>query len=126
MLDGTMNEDTRDEALDLSALGLAPSRHAALTAGIVERGEPILARRRAARGPFVVLAAWTRPALAAAAVVMLAALAALLAERPREAAAVPTTTEALGFPAPVVAWAEAGRAPSLEELVVTMNPEVSP
>lgn len=126
MLDGTMNEDTRDEAMDLSALGLTTGRHEALAARIVERGAPILARHRAARGPLSVLAAWMRPALAAAAVVMIAALGALLGNRPREAAAVPTTTEALGFPAPVVAWAEAGRAPSLEELVVTMNPEVSP
>ena len=113
-----------DDRQDLTSLDLTPERRAALTAAILERTEPILARRRAARGPVVVLADWLRPALAAAAVVALIALGALLAARPSTAeATAPSTAEALGLTAPMVAWAEAGRTPSLEELVVSLEEE---
>ncbi len=123
MNDETRNEDAMDVAprLELAAIELAPERQAALAAAIAARSAPVLARYRGARSPVAVLAAWLRPALAAAAVIVLVALAALLGSRPREATAVPSTAEALGFPGPVVAWAEAGRTPSLEELVTTLE-----
>jgi hypothetical protein len=113
-----------DERTDLIPLQLDHERSAYLTATIIARGEPILARY-AERGPLVILAGWLRPALAAAAIVAGVALGALLAPRPDEAPAVPTTAEALGFPGPVVVWAEAGHAPSLEEIVISLE-EASP
>ena len=111
-----------DDRQDLTSLDLTPERRAALTAAILERAEPILAGRRAARGPVFVLADWLRPALAAAAVVALVALGALLGGRSSTAEeTTPSTAEALGLTAPMVAWAEAGHTPSLEELVVSME-----
>ena len=115
---------TDDRPLDLSSFDLAPERRAALIAAIRTRGEPILARY-AQRSPLVVLADWLRPALAAAALVVLIALGALIATRGEDTSSSPSTSEALGFPGPVVAWAESGRAPSLEELVISFE-EVSP
>ena len=109
-----------DERTDLNPLELDPERGASLIDAILARGEPILARY-AERGPLVIVAGWLRPALAAAAIVAGVALGALLAARPDEAAAVPTTAEALGFPGPVAAWAEAGHTPSLEELVISLE-----
>lgn len=116
-----MNEERKT---DLTALDLTSPRHEALTARILERSALILARYGRRRSPVTVLASWIRPALAAAALVIVAALAALLSERPRDAGAVTTTSEALGFPAPVVAWTEGAGAPSLEELVVSLDLEV--
>lgn len=115
---------TDDRPLDLSSLDLAPERRAVLSAAIRARGGPILARY-ARRGALVVLAEWLRPALAAAALVVAIALGALIAARGESAASSPSTSEALGFPGPVVAWAESGRAPSLEELVISLE-EASP
>jgi hypothetical protein len=111
-----------DERFDLSPIDLDPLRRDALTTAILARGEPILARYSAARGPLVVLTTWLRPALAAAAIVVAVALG-VLARATREDATVsaPTTSEALGLPGPWVAWVETGRAPSLEELVVSME-----
>jgi hypothetical protein len=107
-----------DRPLDLTPLDLAPDRRAALSASILARTEVVLARR-AARGPVAVLIDWRRPAMVAAAVVAAIAVGALYATR-GQSAFNSTTAEALGFPGPVVAWVEAGRQPSLEELVVTM------
>jgi acyl-CoA reductase-like NAD-dependent aldehyde dehydrogenase len=104
--------------LDLTPLDLAPDRRAALSASILARAEVVLARR-APRGPVALLTHWRRPALVAAAVVAAIAVGALYATLGKSASSA-TTTEALGFPGPVVAWVEAGRQPSLEELVVTM------
>jgi hypothetical protein len=107
-----------DRPLDLTPLDLAPDRRAALSASILARAEVVLARR-AARGPVAVLTDWRRPALAAAAVVAAIAISALYVTGGKSTPSA-TTTEALGFPGPVVAWVEADRQPSLEELVVTM------
>jgi hypothetical protein len=109
-----------EQPTDLTPLGLDAGRRAALTARILERGAPILARY-GSRGPVVVLAGWLRPALAAAALIAAVALGALVAGRPEEAVAGPTTAEALGFPAPLAAWAEVGRTPSLEEVVISLE-----
>jgi hypothetical protein len=111
-----------DDRIDLSPIDLDPQRREAMTDAIMARGKPILARYATGRGPLVVLAAWLRPALAAAAIVVAVALG-VLTRAPREGATVsaPTTSEALGLPGPWVAWVETGRAPSLEELVVSME-----
>jgi hypothetical protein len=111
-----------EERIDLSPIDLDPDRRAALTAAIAARGQPILARYAAARTPLMVLVAWLRPTLAAAAIVVAVAIG-VLARTTREDATVsaPTTSEALGLPGPWVAWVETGRAPSLEELVVSME-----
>lgn len=113
-----------ERPLDLSPLDLSPERRAAMTAAILARSEPLFARY-AARGPLTVVAGWLRPALAAAALVAAIALGSLLVARDESTASGPTTSEALGFPGPVIAWAEAGRAPSLEELVISLE-EASP
>ena len=83
---------TDEQPTDLTPLALDEERRAALAARILERGAPILARY-GARTPVAVQADWVRPALAAAAVVAAVALGALLA----------------------------GRTPSLEEVVISLE-----
>lgn len=98
-------------------------RFEAIVSAILARAEPELARR-ATRSPLVVLAGWMRPALSAAAVVGGIALAATLALRAETRAAPPPgIAEALGVPAPVAAWIEAGRVPAVDELIVTLEGE---
>jgi hypothetical protein len=111
-----------EERIDLSPIDLDPDRRAALTAAIAARGQPILARYAAARTPLLVLAAWLRPTLAAAAIVTAVALGILAyTAREGEPATTLSISEALGLPGPWVAWVETGRSPSLEELVVSLE-----
>jgi hypothetical protein len=111
-----------DDRIDLSPIELDPRRREALSAAIMARGKPILARYASARGPLMVLSAWLRPALAAAAIVVAVALGVwTYASRGGATAPAPTTSEALGLPGAWVAWVETGHAPSLEELVVSME-----
>ena len=106
---------------------LDPSRDAerweSMVRGIMDRAAPILAAY-AARGPADWLAAWLRPALAAAAVVAILAGGALVAGGrgpAEEGAAAIGLGDALGYPAPVTAWVSTGQAPTLEELALAME-----
>lgn len=102
---------------------LDPARWEALVAGVVARARPEL-ERRAAGSPGAWLADWARPALAAAAVLTALATAGLLGLAPQldpsggEPAGV---GPALGWPAPVEMWAETGRRPYLEEMLIAME-----
>ena len=101
-----------------------PERWESMVRRILERAAPILAAY-AARGPADWLASWSRPALAAAAVVSALALGALVAgDREPETGAAPATIglgDALGYPTPVTAWVSTGQTPTIEELVLAME-----
>lgn len=87
---------------------------------ILQRSAPLLAVHAARPGPAGTLAGWLRPALAAAAAVALVTTVFLAAGR-SSARAEPAVSEVLGYPAPIVGWVEAGRRPSVEEILVTME-----
>lgn len=99
-------------------------RWESMVRGIVERAAPILAGY-AARGPADWLVSWSRPALAAAAVVSALAIGALVAggREPETGASAQAIGlgDALGYPAPVSAWVSTGQTPTIEELVVAME-----
>ena len=101
-----------------------PERWESMVRSIVERAAPILAGY-AARGPVDWLVSWSRPALAAAAVVSALALGALVAaDREPETGVAPATIglgDALGYPAPVTAWVSTGQTPTIEELALVME-----
>lgn len=99
---------------------LAEERRERLVRGILERAAPVLSAHAATRGPVATIARWLRPAVAAAVAVGVLA-AAFLAGGRSPARAQPAVSEALGYPLPVVGWVEAGRRPSVEELVVTLE-----
>lgn len=102
---------------------LDPARWESMVRGIVEGAAPILGRY-ARRSPVDWLASWSRPALAAAAVVAALATGALLAV-PRAETGGSTATiglgDALGYPAPVSVWVSTGQPPTIEELVLAME-----
>ena len=104
-----------------------PARWEAMIGGILERAAPTLAAYHGHPGPVDLLASWLRPALAAAAVLAAIAIGVLApAGEPTPARAAPGVSEVLGYPAPVAAWVEAGRRPSVEELVVAMEVRSDP
>ncbi|MFN2384379.1 MAG: hypothetical protein ABR559_09000 [Gemmatimonadota bacterium] len=130
-----MGDEQLNEELDFTMLDPSRDRDRweRLVGQITARATPFLsgyreaprAARQAERSPVLYLAGWLRPALAAAATIALLAAGTLLATRTESVAApVATVAEALGYPAPVTAWVEAGRVPSVEELAITL--EASP
>jgi len=114
------------DRVDLSALDptLDPWNRRRLEAAILERAEPWLARRRAQHGPLAVLGAWSRPALATAALLSIAAGTALWRVGGEGAGPTSPIAEALAVPAPVIAWLEEGRTPTALELVEATEEEV--
>jgi hypothetical protein len=66
---------------------------------------------------FVALASWSRPALAAAALILTVATATLVLFPARATAAPRSLAESAGLPAPLVDWSARGVSPSLSELV---------
>ncbi|HKY60160.1 MAG TPA: hypothetical protein VJP59_04035 [Gemmatimonadota bacterium] len=109
---------TRPEVLRDS--GPEPVCRERIVRRILARAEPTLALYAGRPGPVATLAEWLRPALAAAAFVGLIAAAFLAAGR-SPARAQPAVSEALGYPPSIVGWVEAGRRPSVEELLVAME-----
>ncbi len=115
---------------DLSPLFPARSRER-LVGRILEAATPELLRRQAAlRSPWLMLAEWARPALAAAALIALASAVVLGLGRGRAAVqlAVDTgsapasgVTEALDVPSPLDAWIAGDRDPSVSDLVVAVE-----
>ena len=83
---------------------------------VLGRAAPELARRRLAPGVWNVVAAWARPALAAAALAVVAAALVLRSavDAPAEQDGV---AEALAVPTPAEAWRVEERAPSADDLV---------
>ncbi len=109
------------------------ARFESLVAGIMAAAGPELARRAGLRAtPLLVLTQWTRPMLAAAAVIALASAAALgLAGRGAGpttmqlatvvAAPTPGMAEALNVPAPVDAWIAGDRDPTKGDLIAAIE-----
>jgi hypothetical protein len=106
-----------DDPIDLSPLDPRsdPARFDRMVRGITEAAMAPSARPPGA-GLLGDLLRWSRPALAAAALVALVAGAALFSPRPP---AVPPDAllEAVGIPAPLGEWARANRYPSAAELL---------
>lgn len=123
MGDEQMNEEPTFTMLDPSH---DRDRWERLVGEITSRATPILTgyrlAPREARSPILYLAGWLRPALAAAATVAAIAAGTVFATRSESVAApVATVAEALGYPAPLTAWVETGRVPSIEELAITLE-----
>lgn len=104
----------------VSHVELDSERRERIVRAVLERSAPLLAIHAAPPGPTGMLAGWLRPALAAAAAVAIVAGGFLMAGG-SAVRAQPAVSEALGYPAPIVGWLEAGRQPSVEELLVTME-----
>ena len=97
-----------------------PRRTDEFVAGVLERATLELARRRRAPGVWYVMAAWARPALAAAA---LATIASVLALR-SGSDDVPDRTgvvEALALPSLAEDWLVEERGPSTEDILLTVE-----
>lgn len=112
------------EPVDLSPLDPRgdPERWERMVAGIMARAA--LPAAVVIRGPWMALAAWSRPALAAAAAVAALSLVTLRATpRPAEAAPEPAVTvvEALDVPRPMADWIVEGREPRRSDLLVALD-----
>lgn len=108
-----------EEPLDLSALRMDGARRERMVWEIVAGVRPLGARRSVPRGPLLVLAAWTRPALAAGFLIAVLSSLALLAARPSAAEQVATARipEVLGLPHTVADWLNDERGPTTTDLV---------
>lgn len=117
---------TTDER-EPSYAGLDPAadmeRWEALLERVMARARPEIERRAAAGGPGRWIADWARPAIAAAAVLAALATGGLLSvtSRPIRDVEPAGVGAAIGWPAPVEMWAETGRRPYLEEMLIAME-----
>jgi hypothetical protein len=110
-----MNEDFRDlKPLDASE---DPLRFDRLVRRITAAAAPELARRRLLPGPLLLLTEWTRPTLAAAAMVLLLAGSALFGPLRPGGTEPESIAIGVGVPFPVEVWLETGQAPPIDELV---------
>jgi hypothetical protein len=110
-----------EERLDLTALELNAAQRELLVAAILARADAELARRASNEvSPMLVLSAWARPALAAAAVLALVCATVLARNGGRPA---PVVADALAVPAPADAWLVSERGPTLDDLLVAMESE---
>lgn len=115
-----------EKPLDLSALD--PTVDGALD-GMVQainrRATGELARRAAARGPFVVLAGWARPALALAAALAAVSLLGIgLDARRNHVPPLRAMPEELGLTGPVAEWVTEGRTPTQDDLLLAMEDDL--
>lgn len=122
-----MREDMHDiRPLDLSALD--PERdgagYEALVGRITAAAAPELERRAALASPVISLAAWLRPALAAAATLaVVSAGTLLLVEHPASAdlAQASSAEPELNLPAPIGEWLNDDAPPSVMEVMVALE-----
>lgn len=112
------------ERIDLSPLRPDPERWDRMVAGVVLRARlPALP----VRGPLALLAAWSRPTLAAAAAVAGVSVAALAGLGAAPAAPAPSSApsgllaEALNVPQPAEAWLVEERAPERRDVLVALD-----
>jgi hypothetical protein len=109
------------ERIDLTALELDDAQRELLIAAILARADAELARRAPQDvSPMLVLSAWVRPALAAAALLALVSATVLMRGGDRPASVV---ADALAVPAPADAWLVDERAPTVGDLLVAMESE---
>lgn len=117
------------ERLNLSALDPAadPERWEYLIQSIAENAKPELARRAAVvRSPLLLLAAWARPMLSAAATlaaISTLALATMSREQEGAALQVGGMIEELQVPAPLATWLTEERAPTVDDLILALDGE---
>ena len=110
-----------NDRIDFETVSLNDIRREQLVGGIMARARAELARRAAAAdvSPFMVLSAWARPALAAAAVLAVICVSVLL----RDGSAVEPgagIAETL-VPAPAVSWLVLERSPTVTDLMVALE-----
>lgn len=110
------------DRIDLSPLDpfADPARREQFVGGLMERAASELARRRRSATVWGVMAAWARPALAAAAIAVVASAAALRSGAPATAEET-GVIEALAVPTPVESWLVEEREPSAEDLMLTLE-----
>lgn len=87
---------------------------------VLERAAFELARRRRAGSVWTVMAAWARPALAAAAITVVVSGVALRSGSPAEASQT-GIIEALALPGPVETWLVEEREPTTEDLMLSLE-----
>lgn len=112
------------EKVDLTVLDLAADRlhHDRVVRRVMAAAAPELRRRAAGSTPLVLLSAWARPMLAAAAVVAILAAGVLAAtERDGQTEPASAVVDALGVPAPAADWLAEGREPTRADLVLAME-----
>jgi hypothetical protein len=113
-----------DERLDLSALQLDEARRELLVATIMANAGPELARRAAVDvTPMLMLSRWSRPALAAAAVLAAVCVTVLSLERVEAPGPGYGLADALAVPEPAVGWLVSERAPTVADVLVAMESE---
>lgn len=120
-----MTDDDRLHALDALDPTADPARLARLQGAIRARAAAELTRRRLDQGPLGVADRWSRPLMAAAAVVMLVSGAVLLSV-PRPDPASVATAGTLGVSGPLSGWAERGTLPSPAELFTSLEGSTTP
>ena len=119
--------DMDHEPLDLSPLDRFrdPVRLDGAVRRVMVRAAPVLARRATRRPVLSLVAAWARPALAAAAVVAAVSVAGLTTplEQTASISSVPpvSVAEALNLPAPVSEWVVEEREPTASDLILTLD-----
>jgi hypothetical protein len=112
------------DGIDLSPLDPAgeAERWAALLYRVNAAAAPELARRASSPGSMVMLAQWTRPILAVAAVLALVSLSIFRLTLPAaDAVGVASVAEALGFPTPVAEWLTEDRPPVEDDLLLALE-----
>ena len=114
-----------DSPLDLSALDPTHDRVAfdARVAAIA-RDAAQVARAGRDSTPLAILAAWMRPALAAAAALVALALPPLIRDRPLPARSI-STAEILGVPRPLIELATSSTLPGVLDLVDALNTDAA-
>jgi hypothetical protein len=112
------------DGIDLSPLdpAIEAERWANLLHRVNAAAAPELARRASSPGSMLILAQWTRPILAVAAVLALVSLSIFRLTLPAsDVAGVASFAEALGFPTPVAEWLTEGRAPVEDDLLLALE-----
>jgi hypothetical protein len=112
------------DGIDLSPLdpAIEAERWANLLHRVNAAAAPELARRASGPGSMLILAQWTRPILAVAAVLALVSLSIFRLTLPAsDVAGVASFAEALGFPTPVAEWLTEGRTPVEDDLLLVLE-----
>lgn len=110
-----------DERMDLTALEPDEGQRELLVAAIMSHADAELTRRAAADvSPIGMLYEWTRPALAAAAIVALVCVS-VLARPGTHIEPGAGLTDALDVPTPVNEWLISDRSPTVADLLIAME-----
>jgi hypothetical protein len=113
-----------DERLDLTELELDEARRELMVAAIMARATPELARRAAVDvEPLAMLTNWSRPALAAAAVLAAVCITVLSLERVDSPEPGSGIADALAVPEQAAQWLVTERAPTVADILVAIESE---